>query len=469
MVIIFQQHPSRQPDTPPTVIHFSSRPLPLIALALALPALAPIARALVELPSGRITLQTTATETYDSYMIGTANHDADYLTSFLPQLTYNHLVGPSDLTVFGGISFNRYASETEFNSNDVRAGLKSNFPMAEGSRLTGDLAAAYTEDTVIDPVLNDRVPSKNYTADLNASYRLGLKMTLADSVNYTRSERRFYGTQTIWSNNARFTYADFLEDTNLHFGHTYTRTNSADSNYALWAANAGQIGSIPDSKLDQTANTFSTGVSHPLYGSIIGEVDYGYTLLHRQASETAGGSTTERGNTVSLSITGPFLPPSRFPKVKSSASIAYNQSQSPGINDNGQKTVVGQANLSWTARERTDISLNASRSTSLGSSNFTIVKSLVGMSVTENIGLATTAVVNTSYSWMTVRGLNRNDTILQAGLSLNHKLNQYWNLGARYSFEKDNTDAKKTEFVATRYQLEDYTRHVVSAYVSFSY
>ena len=440
----------------------------LVALTLLAPVSLTPVRALVEFPSGRISLQASATGTYDSYMIGTQNRGDDYYATFVPRLSYDHLIGPTQLNIYGAVSMIRYMNNPQFNANDLSAGISSSLPVVEGSRLSGRFGASYNESTQIDPIVNDRIPTKNYQFDFSAGYRTGLKTSLTDSVNYSRNEREIYGNQTIWSNNLGFTYSDFLEDTNLTLTHGYTRTKSTASDYSKFI-DPELAGNIPRSDLNQNANSLNVGVAHPVYGQIIGEASYGYMVIHRGASETIGGETTQKSSVYTFNLTGPLLPPTRFPKIESSATLSYSQSQSPGINDTGNKTLTGNARLAWNARERTRVSLGASRSTSLGANNFSLDTTQVDFGVLENIGLATSLNFTASYVWRTFRGINRHDNDINAGVSLNHSLTKHWSVGANYTYQNNNTNTPASSFQAVRYQLDDYTRHVVSLSVTGSY
>ncbi|MFT3782535.1 MAG: outer membrane beta-barrel protein [Nibricoccus sp.] len=441
----------------------------LTASVLAYVVCASTAHALVELGSGRITFRTTGTALYDSYLIGTADRGDDYVYTVSPQLSYNHLVGPTGLQLFGGYSINRYQKHSRLDSNDFSGGISSNFPVYEGSRLSGRLSANYIEATQIDPIVNDRVPTKSYQFSLSAGYRTGVKTTLSDSVNYNRSMREIYGNQTMWSNNLSFEYADFLENTNLTLSHGYTRTKSTASNYSAWVVDPELLGIIPNSDIDQTGNTFNLGLTRPLYGSIIGNVTYGYMILSRGATETWQHSTSDKSQVFGLNITGPLLPPRRFPKIESSASISYSQAQSPGINDAGSKTVTGDIRLSWNARERTRLSTGLSRSQSLGTNNFTFISTGVNFGVIETIGLSTTISFDTSYTWRQYRGLDRQDTALSVGGNLQHALTNHWSIGGNVNYQDNQTDAPSGSFQATRYFLENYTRYTASGYITFSY
>jgi hypothetical protein len=441
----------------------------IVGVALASWAMPNQSQALVDTGSGVIKLEVTTSGTYDSYMIGTPDYGSDFIGAIHPQLRYNHLIGPTEFEVYGGVTYNRFQHYKMFNSEDFSGGISSNFPVHEGSRLTGNVSASYVEATEVDQALNDRVPTRTGTLALTSAYQAGLKTTLADTVSYSQVERQIYGTQILWDNEFKYSYANFLENTNLDLTHRFTRTQSDASNYSSWSYDPGQADTVPNSALDQYANSLWASLSHPVYGQIIGEASYGYTWLHRSASETTSGVTDTRTSIVSFTLRGPFLPPARYPKLESSASISYEQNVSPGINDTGEKTITGHIDLAWNARERTRVSIDALRSQSLASNNFTVVTTEMNAGVTENIGLATVLSGKVSYTWLTYRGITRNDELFSAYVGLHHPLTQRWSVGADYTFESTKSDAPQDSFQGASHAPHDYFRHVVVLSISCVY
>jgi outer membrane autotransporter protein len=76
---------------------------------------------------------------------------------------------------------------------------------------------------------------------------------------------------------------------------------------------------------------------------------------------------------------------------------------------------------------------------------------------------------NVNETWRTYRGLNRDDAVFEANVGLQHSLTQRWSIGASYSYQNNHTNASTSSFQASRYQLENYTRQVVSLWVSCHY
>jgi len=404
---------------------------------------------------GGVTLNTEGRLTYDSYFIGAKTlGDDEYYASLQPQLKYVRKAGLAQIDGYAGIDIIRYRTYKEFNSEDFSAGLHTELPVDEGSRISGSANLTYAESKAVDYTVFDRIPTKTLAASFAANYKLGLKMGLSDVLDYANTSRRRYSDQSTFSNNFTFSYNDFLEGTTLGLSHGYIRTTSSGDN-------------ILNADLDQTSNAFSASVSHPIVGQLIAEGSYGYRVLHRSASESFVHQTGQKGSFYTLGLKGPFLPPSRFPKLQSSASITYSEAKSPGINDLGQKTVTGDMSISWAARERTQIAFKAARSVDLSATDLSVVNSQINLSVDEKVGYATHVQAQVGYSWRDYRGVNRNDKTLDASLSAQHTLTHDWSTGASYTYQKNTTNAENSSaLLAYRMRAFNYDRHMISIFVT---
>ncbi len=425
----------------------------LVALGSTLPALHSFGFA--EFARGPILLDTKLTAGYDSYFIGSSSKDTsgDSFATLAPTLTYSRNAGRGSIDLAAGVSFTRYDRNSDQDSEDAHASASITLPTAPGSRLDGSLNASYTEETSVDDVVQDRIASKTAGLNLAFRYQLGLKTSLSESVRYNKSWRDgAYGDQETLGNNLGFTYSDFLGKTSLNLGHTYTSTSSGGVNER-------------SASLDQESHAFSAGLSRPIYGSIKGSAGYGYRFLDRSAAETIIGQTQNNGGYFTLGLDGPFLPPARFPKLKSSLSLAYEQPTSLGINDTGGKTLTGNLGLSWDARERTSVSINASRNVNLTATDLSVETTQVALGVTERLGDFTTVTANLGYQWNTYRGVSREDNSLTGSLSAGRRLNKNWSLGAAYRFFRNENSSAST--LAPRLQGADYTRHLVTATLGY--
>jgi hypothetical protein len=411
-----------------------------------------------EVARGALTLETSARLTYDSYFIGALSQgDDDYYLSVGPTLRFSRRAGLGELSAFAGISVVRYDTYSNFDSEDFTAGFRADLPVASGSRLTGGMDLSYTESTVVDAEVMDRVPTKAMTASANLRYQLGLKTSLIDTVTYSKSDRSAYSDQTLFANDLSFSYTDFLGGTSLRLTHGYANSKSSGENFL-------------GADLDQESNAFSASLSRPIVGPLTGEVTYGYRILDRAAQETTIGQTENSGAFFTATLSGPFLPPSRFPKTKSSASLSYQESLTPGINDTGEKTLTGSIMLDWEARERTSFNFNASRSVGLSANDLSVENTDVSLGVKQLIGLRTSVNGSVGYLWRSFRGVERNDETFQAGVTLEYGINRNWNAGLGYNYSRNKTDA--AGLISTfpsygfRMRPENYERHLASVSIS---
>ena len=435
-----------------TTLNRTALPLAL-TLALASGVTTP-AFGLVEIARGLVLLQTTGSVTYDSYFLGTVDNAPDYIYTVAPALLYTRHAGRAQMSLSAGMAFNWYDRNTEYDSEDLRASASIELPTVDGARFTGEASASYSEETVVDFFLNDRVPTKTTSAGFVLKYRPGLKIGVAEIFRYSNTERDIYSSQDFINNNLSFTYYDFLEKTNLSFEHGLTLTSSSGDN-------------IRGAELDQTSNSFSLTLARPVYGEVMGGISYGHNILTRSADETSAGQTRSSSNFVSLTLDGPFLPPRRFPKLKSSASLSYQQSNSLGINDTGGKFLAGSLSLSWNARERTSFNIGAARSLDLTANDFSVENTRVSAGFAQQIGLSTSLTGSVGYGWSTFRGSSRTDNTLNASLGLSRGFNKHLSAGVNYTYMLNQNDSAGVQ--TTRFAPRDFERHTVNAFISTTF
>lgn len=446
----------KQPLKDPTAVTYRKSTVLTSALVAALAISAPVSSyGFTEFARGALTLETEARLTYDSFIIGAPKFgDDDFYARVHPELKYSRRAGLAQINAFAGVSVIRYNTYDQWDSEDFSAGLTTELPLAEGSRLSGNFDVGYTEATVVDYDVLDRVRQKTLSANANFSYRLGLKTSLNEAFDYTDTTRgSSYSDQETFGNNLSFVYSDFLDGTTFRLSHGYSRTTTSGENFL-------------GSGLDQTSNSLSAGLTHPIVGPLIGDVVYGYRMLDRSAHENLAGQDEINGSFFSINIRGPFLPPRMFPKVQSGLSLTYSNSRSPGINDTGSKTLTGNMHLSWDARERTKFTLSMDRSVSLSANDLSVEITRYSFGVTEAVGLKVSLNAQTSYTSRKYRNLGRKDGTIEAALNANYQMNKYWNAGAGYTYQNNDTNSEtNTGLQAYRMRAFDYERHTVSVYV----
>jgi hypothetical protein len=417
-----------------------------------------------EFDRGSLLLETTATATYDSYFIGapsgfTQNGDrkdpgSDYYFSLHPNLKYDRKAGLGEISGYVGVDILRYDKNTNFNAENVSAALTAKLPNT-GSRLNGELNLSYIESENVDFDVLDRVKQKSTNLGGFFTYQLGLKMALSETFNFTHVDREDFSDQTMFHNDLSYRYSNFLEDTSLRITESFDRTKSNGDN-------------VRGAQLDQTSNSISGGLTRHIFGPVDGEAVYGYRFMDRNPSETQDHQRHFNGSFYSFNLHGPFLPPRYFPKVETSASITYQQSQNPGINDTGDRTVTGEIRAAWQARPQTKLTLMLNRSVELTATDLSVNTTNLMFYVSENVGYNTSVSANVGYIWRTYPNTDRSDDTLQANVNVTHHFNKYWSAGISYQYQNNKTNGSLNDPYESSFNqnYHDFSRNVINVFVT---
>ncbi len=431
-----------------------------IALRATLPLLlAPVAATtsygFAEIARGSLLLETTASATYDSYFLGTAENDPDTIYTLHPSLRYSRNAGRGTINASAGMAFNRHQKNTDVDSDDIRTSLSISLPTVQGARLDGSFNASYNEATVVDIAVNDRIATETFSAGLGLNYRTGDRTRLTESFAYNNSTRDNYSDQETFTNRLAFIYEGFLRNTSLNLAHSMTLTNTSGDNFT-------GVG------LDQQSHYFSLGLTRPVYANIIGSLSYGYSILERSSAEAGPFDNKTTSSYINASIEGPFLPRRYFPKLDSSASLSYSQSAFAGLNDNASKFLSGNISISWQARERTSFNVKATRGLQLSAADTATENTRASAGFDQSIGRSTNLSGGVGYSWVSHRGSVRKDTILDAGLSLSRNFNKYLRASLGYTYEDNNSDATGFQ-PTTRFAPRNYERQTATGSLTVTF
>jgi len=406
----------------------------------------PLVSANASIPVGRgeITLGASASGTYDSNIRGRNGSSDDYYGTFAPRISYLRHAGKIEADASVSVSVLRYQDNTQFNSENVSGDVS--LRIAQKSNLSGSLTAAYNEGYVVDIDVNDRIKSASTTVSADGGLTTGPRTSLSFGGSYAKSDRVGASDQETFTGEAGFNYHGFLDDTTLSLSYSYTVATSSGQN-------------LVGADLDQRSHSFSVSLSRALYRDVKGQLTYGYRMLDRSAAETASGQTQQNGGFVTASIDGPFLPRRMFPKIKSHASISYQDAQTPGVRDDGSKQVSGDIGLTWDARTNTSVSLNGGRSQRLSSTDLTVVSSNVRASVNQKIRHNLSGSVGAGYNSETYRGISRKDEVMSYDGSLSYSFARSWNSSVSYTYTSSSSN------VAT----SDFMRHLATLTVAYTY
>ncbi|HLP08146.1 MAG TPA: outer membrane beta-barrel protein [Opitutaceae bacterium] len=417
--------------------------LPAALLAtLVLPA---TAHALAEFARGSLTLTTIGRISYDTNLLGNSSELDDTIYTLAPTFAYRRAAGLGTIDASAGVSINRYADFTNLDNEGYHASLRVDLPTPEGARQEGVFSANYSDTTDVDETVGARVRATTWGGRFSGTYRAGPRVDLRTNLAYTETSRDVFTDRTQWNAGAGFDYNDFLGGFGLGADYRYTDTVS-NSN--------GAAGSI-----DQQSHSLSSGLFYKFISGLRASADVGYRWLKRGQDETLDRNKDDSSMTFGLRLTGPFLPPTRFPKLESSFSIGYEQGEAVGLNDHGRATLVGNLSLSWHARERTVVSVNASRQQGLSADNLSTVSSSLRLGVTQRIGQRTRASLSLAEEWADFPSTSRNDERTRAGLNLSYSINRTWAAGADYTYTNSRSNNN----------LLDYDRHVIAGFVSCTF
>jgi predicted porin len=424
-----------------TAPHYALIPAALLA-TLVLPSLA---HAFAEVARGSLTVTTAGRVAYDSNIMGNSTALDDTIFTLAPTFIYRRAAGLGTIDASAGVAINRYVDFTNLDNEDYTASLNIGLPTPEGAREEGTVSANYSDRTDIDETVGARIRAKTWGGRFAGTYRVGPRVDLRANLAYTETSRSAFSDRTQWAGGAGLDYNGFLGGFGLETDYRYTNTQSNAN---------GSAGSI-----DQSSNAISGGLFYKFLSGLRASANVGYRWVDRGIGEMADGSTSSNSVTMGLRLSGPFLPPSKFPKLESSFSIGIEKGETLGLNDHGSATVVGSLSLSWKARERTSLTFNASRQQGLAANNLSTVDSLIRFGVTQRIGLRTSATASIGQEWSSFPSTGRNDKRTRAGANLSYSINRTWGTGAAYAY---------TLSRSSRDTL-DYDRHLVSVFLSCTF
>lgn len=416
-----------------------------LAFAALLGAAAPKAHAFAEIENGALNLATTGAVEYDSNIQGIPQGDADFIYSLYPDLLYKENQSQLKVDAGAGVTFERYQKYTEYNSNDADGHLNLDLAPDQGLPLSGLLNIGYAETSDVDYDLNQRVHAKALTGLLNATYPIGTKVTFDVNGSFNRIDRGSDGTQEFEGAGATLNYNEFLQAVNLSL--EYNRLEST----------ASSVDGTPP--IDQESNSYAIAVSRPIYDDLKTSATYGYRFLDRSAQETDFGQTNVDGPFYSVEVDGPFLPPRLFPKLKSSLSIAYERASTPGIDDEDSNRLVAAASLSWEASDTTKLSIKASHSQELSSTDLTVISTDCFAEISQGIGHFVHADVGGGYEHRQYIGIERTDDVGTGYVRLVYKATKSLEVGL-----SDQIHATSSDDV-----LAAYTRNVARLYATYTF
>lgn len=399
-----------------------------------------------EIARGELILSTTARAAYDSRVFGGINPADDYIYTLDPRLLYRREAGQIKMEGMAGLRINRYEQFDELNSEDFVSSIKLRLPEEGATLASGVFEASYDEHTDVNYDVNKRLREKTFLARVDSVIPTSLKTSFLAGGSFRRDQRNEFSDQESRDGTIGFRYGNFLEGTALDL--RYRRYEVETSGDNLWR--------IP---IDQQSDIFAATLTRPLYHDVRASFTYGYRILNRSAAEIPGGDTRSAGSLFGVTLTGPFLPQRMFPKVDSSLSLGYQKTETPGINDKGGTRFNGSLMVSWHARERTRLFVNARRAIELSVNDVTVETTGVNIGMQQAVGNFTALTISGGYEQRDYSTLGREDDVYLFEAGARYKITTKWSAAAQYSLRSSASSAT----------IADYDRHVVAVSAIYAF
>jgi hypothetical protein len=396
--------------------------------------------------NGAFQLDTSLAGIYDSNLRDSASGISDFSLNFQPTLRYRSIGSRFNTEAYVGERFRRYLDHSSFNSDDVDSRLNWHMSRVDGHTTAAELAVGYVENTEAVVEVNDLVRTKTFFANASGEVLMAGRNLFSAGLSYRDSQRSIGSNQTGSEGRLGYSYVGFTDGSALSFNYSHQQNKSTENTTGA-------------TSIDQKADTGTVAFSHPLYADLIGSVTYGYRWLDRGEQEKLLGLPNRRGSLYSLNLEGPFLPRKYFPKTTGTFRVSYEQAAVPGLNDSSNKRLVGQIDLTWTARERTTLRYFASRSQDLTINDNTVVNESTGLTLTQGIGSFINTDFTVRYTNANYVNLIRTDDRYEARAGATYKINRLWSSALYYSFLHSTSNATVANF----------DRHVVSGTVTYAF
>lgn len=401
----------------------------------------------IQVGDGALQLDTSLRGVYDSNLRASVDNIEDYYLSFEPTLRYRRLGARFTTEASAGLRIKRYLDTTTSNSEDADLRFDWTMKREAGHTTAATIGLGYFEATEANVDINDLVRSKTFSANIAGEVLMADRNLLSAGLSYRDSDRNLGSDQKISNAHVGYSYLGLSSGSELNFTYSHQESESTP--------NGTDIQTI-----DQKGDTVSATISKKFYDEFKSGLTYGYRWLDRRSEqETLLGLNNKKGSFFGLNLDGPFLPRQYFPKTTGIFHIAYEQAETPGLNDHSNQRLVGRLDISWAAREQTKVGVFASRSQDLSITDDTMINESVGLTLRQGIGAFVDTNFSLSYTNADFVNRGRTDDRYEALAGATYRINRTWSSGLTYRYFKSKSD----------FAVAKYTRHIVSGTVSYAF
>ncbi|MES2695371.1 MAG: hypothetical protein V4773_17980 [Verrucomicrobiota bacterium] len=401
--------------------------------------------------ANRYTFSTSVAGVYESNAEGRRGGEESYLIRVSPRFRYERIggarfTGSAELGVDADHAVEGIGGDHQNVSGSATLKLKK----GAFAYTTAGVSLNYLESNAVNEDVNRRLSSKTGSVAGDVQTMLGARVSLAADAMYSVTDTNDYAGQDSASANV-----------DLRFLVTRRTQLSALSSYTYTVATRATSDPI-SRRIDQTAAFYDVGIAR-LFLSDLATARVGVSRrdLSRSAGEQVAGPLDRSDTNLSASLTGPFLPPRKFPKLTSNITLQYGAAPKVGLNDNGGAQMTGSMSLGWQARRTTRLRLLASRVRDLTVTNLSSENTQVTGNWEENLTKATQLTGGIGYEWTTIRGDLRKTEALLATVSATTALGTRgrWSTRVSYVYRE----------AASTVRLSDISQHTATAALNYSW
>jgi hypothetical protein len=339
---------------------------------------APSLLGFIELDRGGVTLQTEFQAVQDSNIRGNADKESDLYFSVNPTLQYQRRARGTIAATLG-MDFLRFDKFSEYDSENLHGTFGYDFPLTQGSPLSGGLDFSYVESTGVDQFVNNRVASDTTSLSLSGQYRLRPRISIRGNAGYVDRAASFY--------------SDTQEE-------------------------RASLGLVVDEVWQDVGVT----------------LDFNHRKL--KSSGDVGFQRNGTDDSLSVGLKGQILPKGLFNNLEAYASVSFQKVDSTITSGTGDSNIVGyDGSLSWTPRETTNISLSFSRSVQNTITDFSVKYSTINLGINQAFSRLVSGGLSLYQRKIEYFGLDRNETRIGASANLSTKLGRNWSAGLSVSWD----------------------------------
>lgn len=361
------------------------RPVPRVVLAsLLLGLLGSLpALALWEAADGEVFVSLDASVSADSNIGSNALEQSDTIYAVTPGVSWERSRGRGSVSFGAQVEIERASEAETYDSENYSADFSLSMPATGSGRLRGTFDASYFDGSRVNSFQNTRISEQSYDLNLSGAYHVSARI-------------------------------------NARAGATYGKTE-------------------PETLAEYESNSLSAGLGYNLSPDVSLFLDARFRDSSSERLDGLGSSSDTSGNAFLVGLDGQLTA-----RLSGQIGIGYDQSETSfGGVEREYSGFTYDASLTWTPRERTSLTLDASngvQSTSSGGTEY----SRVNLSVAQEIGLNMSASVGVGFRSSDFASSARgDDDVMDATARFRYAMtrNISWSLAYRY------TDADSTSVI----------------------